>query len=50
MAAEASDRFSGDVMVAGEDLPPIFGIKLGGKFRRPHEVTEQDSQVAPFGA
>jgi hypothetical protein len=48
MPIVALDNFRTRRLICPHHFPVLFGIKLGGKFRGVHEITEHDGELATF--
>src|SRR5215469_16567385 len=48
-SAGLSDLFSAAAMVAGDDLPHVFGIEASGESGRADEVAEHDGNLPALG-
>src|SRR5215831_821830 len=48
-SAGLGNLFSAAAMVAGDDLPHVFGIEAGGKSGRANQVTEHDRNLPALG-
>ena len=48
MPIVALDDFRTSRFIGSDDVPVLFGVKLGRQFGRIHQVAEHDGELAPF--
>jgi hypothetical protein len=49
MPLKAADHLGAGCLIGPHHLPPLFGVELGGKHGRVHQVAEQHGELAAFG-